>query len=369
MVKQEVKKKGTPRVFTVVMAVVLVMSLFLVGCSGGSDTKEDESNGDADVAMKVGLFSGSYLSVPVLVAKELGYFEEEGVNVEWESMQTDGTVAVSTGDLDMYCTGYNGALAAIAEGETGIKIVGGEMSEGCDYLVNEDYKGKLEKPQDFEGLKIAACTGDPGLYMTQVVLKENDVNAEFIELGSIEESIVALQKGEVDMSIVCGAASYDAISDGYKVLAKVSDITGTFPCCRLQANSTFIEENSDQLDKFMKAALRGYETYVNDPDKTSEILAGISSQDPENVKAKMYGTDAYDTPMKVSIDPEADAIINANEKFVKAGSVPESDYEVKDFIYVDSYENALQSLIGEDGDNELWAKLMKEFKENNKSVL
>ncbi len=382
-----VKKKNMAKAAGAVLAAsALVSALLLCGCASNSsqqsasqDSSSAQSSSSTKSAavnsetekIKVGLFEGSYLSVPVLVARDKGYFAEEGLDVDWQSVSTDGATSVMSGDLDVYCTGYSTALSAIAQGDTTIQIIGGEMSEGCDYVAKSDFKlDKISSAKDFSGLKVGVCMGDPGYYMTKAACTDAGVtDVSFVELDSIGTTVSAVEKGEVDVSIVCGAMSYDMLGEGCKVLAKVSDFTGTFPCCRLQANSTFIQNNASALQKFMTAALRGYQSYKDDPEGTSQILAKVSGMDAAAVKARMYGSDSYDTPMAVSIDPEANAVIAADKAFKTAGSVPQSDVKVADFIYTDAYENALQSLIDKEPSTTLWSDLMKEFKTKDSEVL
>ena len=383
-----VKKKNMVKAAGAVLAAgALVSALFVCGCSSSNSSQQSSSSDSSSAKsssttsapsvnsetekIKVGLFEGSYLSVPVLVARDKGYFAEEGLDVDWQSVSTDGTTSVMSGDLDVYCTGYSTALSAIAQGDTTVQIIGGEMSEGCDYVAKQDFKlDKISSAADFSGLKVGVCMGDPGYYMTKAACTDAGVtDVSFVELDSIGTTVSAVEKGEVDLSIVCGAMSYDMLGSGCKVLAKVSDFTGTFPCCRLQANSTFIQNNASALQKFMTAALRGYQSYKDDPDGTSQILAKVSGMDAAAVKARMYGSDGYDTPMAVSIDPEANAVIAADKAFKTAGSVPQSDVKVADFIYTDAYKNALQSLIDKEPSTTLWSDLMTQFKTKNSEVL
>ena len=70
-------------------------------------------------------------------------------------------------------------------------------SEGCDYIALKDFKlDKLNGAQDFAGLTIAACTGDPGLLWIQEFRDKAGVEATFVPFGSIAESVTAVQKGE-----------------------------------------------------------------------------------------------------------------------------------------------------------------------------
>lgn len=169
----------------------------------------------------------------------------------------------------------------------------------------------------------------------------------------------------MDLSVVCGASSYEAIQGDCKILAQVVDFVGTFPCCRIQASARMVNDHPDELATFMKATLKGYETYLNDQEATGQILSEISGQDKDLCIAKMYDSPEYDTPMKVSIDPD----MNADEKFKALGFVPQSDNDLTRFLYVDAYQTALEQLIAEEPDNALWPELMEYFKTANTVVL
>ena len=342
----------------------------------GSDTQpaaqtDTNTSADSDV-INVGIYDGSYLAVSVLVAREMGYFDDEGLNINRENGAGDGTAMVSTGDLDMFTSGVNRVLTAVAEGDTSVHIVSGLMSEGCDYVALNDFPlDELTSAQDFDGLSIAACTGDPGLLWTQEFLQDAGVEANFVEFGSIAESVTAVQKGECDIGIICGASSYETLLTGScKVLAQVVDFVGTFPCCRLQASANMVENRHDDLVKFIRAQLRGYETYRNDPDTVGKILSDISGQDASICIAKMYDSDEYDTPMTVGIDPDSDAIIGTYEKLKNLGVInKDTTYDIEPNLSITPYQEALQSLIDEDPDNALWQELMTRFEENNAIIL
>ena len=59
-------------------------------------------NASGPVTLKVGLLGRSIKPVGVLVAQALGYFEEEGINVEFETVSSmnDAYLAVSEGKLE-----------------------------------------------------------------------------------------------------------------------------------------------------------------------------------------------------------------------------------------------------------------------------
>lgn len=68
------------------------------------------------VTLKVGLLGTSVKPVGVLVANENGYFEEEGVDVEFETVSSmnDAYLAVASGDLDVYLFSSTAAATFIS---------------------------------------------------------------------------------------------------------------------------------------------------------------------------------------------------------------------------------------------------------------
>lgn len=365
------------KIAAVLLAAAMAVAMF-AGCSkqeqpAGSTEEESLTQEEKKAeTLNVGIYNGSYLAVSVLVAREMGYFEQEGLEINWENVSGDGTAMVATGDLDIYTSGVNSVLTSVAAGETGVYIASGLMSEGCDYVAQKDFKlDELKSAKDFEGLSIAACASDPGLLWTKDYLQKAGVEAEFVEFGSISESLSAVQKGECEIGIICGASSYEALLSGNcKVLAQVVDFIGTFPCCRVQVSEKLVHENSEQLVKFMRAQLRGYETYRNEPEKVGEILSEISGQDASICIAKMYDSDAYDTPMTVGIDPDTDAIIASYQKLKDIGIIDaDTKYNIEDNLYIDAYGTALKQLQQEEPDNQLWIELEERFEKNNSQLL
>lgn len=102
-----------------------------------SSSSAQQSSAEESATIKAALFGGSYLSVPVIMAKELGYYEDAGLDIDWQTVNADGTAMIATGDLDIYSTGYASVLNGVAQGEENVYLIGGVMSEGCDYVAQK----------------------------------------------------------------------------------------------------------------------------------------------------------------------------------------------------------------------------------------
>lgn len=61
--------------------------MMMFGCADDQDTKEAESGENAETVvetLKIGMLGLDIKTACIILAQQLGFFEEEGVNVEFE---------------------------------------------------------------------------------------------------------------------------------------------------------------------------------------------------------------------------------------------------------------------------------------------
>ena len=80
-----------------VLACMITGTVFLTGCGGSSSAAGEMET------LRVGMLGKDMKTVCVIMAKELGLFEEEGVDVQFEKVSNlaEGITAVSEGKLDV----------------------------------------------------------------------------------------------------------------------------------------------------------------------------------------------------------------------------------------------------------------------------
>ena len=87
------------------LLLVLTASVLSAGCADNEENGEQtEQNGTESVeTLRVGMLGKDIKTACVILADSLGYFEEEGVNVEFEKINSlpDGLTAVSMDKLDI----------------------------------------------------------------------------------------------------------------------------------------------------------------------------------------------------------------------------------------------------------------------------
>lgn len=379
------------------MAMLLCASMVFSLIACGSNAKT-ESSGDAAaeaqsdnqtqaeteaeaseevVTLDVGLLGNSTKPVGVLVADAMGYFEEEGVDINFEkvSSMNDAYLAVSDGSLDVYLFSSTAAATFISQGTTTLRVFGGTAGEGSEIMAAKDSGIVLEKPEDFVGLTVGCFMAETG----QMVLKnylieqgltiggaDDDADVTFVYYSDSSSGIEACKNGEYDIVLTNASLGYYAEQYGVDVVAEVADFVPVYPCCRQTCNQNTYETEFDALVKFETAALRGYAYALENEEATLDILVEYSGEDREFLRAQIYGTDNYDPAMRLSLDPDKDACIKFYEAMMNLGEIEDTvEVDWSDYVVTDVYEEALNILMQRENDNELWSQMMTYFEEHN----
>ncbi len=353
------------KLFAVLMCLVMVFSLTAVlsGCGGEEAAEEPEAE---VVTLKVGMLGKDIKTACIIMAKELGYFDEENLDVQFEKVNSlpDGLTAVSMDKLDILPYGVIPSCSFISQG-TDVVIFGGTISEGSEGITKEDET--YTELSQFAGKKIACFRMETGHMVLKGLLREAGVDAEFIYMDSQQSIVEAVNKGEADIGMVNSGFGYVAEQGGAHVAFQVGDFESDFPCCRQTASRTAVNEKRDALVRFEMAALRAYATYLNDRETTIKTLAAYSGQDEAYVEAVIYGTDAYDNAMIVSLDPNKKKVSDFYEVMKGNGDIDaDTEYDINDYIDTSIYEDALKALIERGDDKEIYEKLLVEFEANNR---
>ncbi|MGN1015047.1 MAG: ABC transporter substrate-binding protein [Butyricicoccus sp.] len=378
-------KKKHSRFLSGLMAGALMLSI-LAGC-GGSQSQTDASAASGSAVeggtsetetLKVGLLGTSVKPVGVLVADAMGYFDEEGVNVEFETVSSmnDAYMAVSTGDLDVYLFSSTAAATFISQGTTTLRVFGGTAGEGSEIMAAKDSGIQLNSAEDFVGKTIACQMPETG----QMVLKnylmgegytigsapEDKADVTFIYVNDGNTAVEGCSKGEYDLCITNQCLGYYADKFGVELIGAVADFVETYPCCRQTCSQMAYEDKHDALVKFETATLRGHQYYLSNQEETLDILENYSGEDREFLQAQVYGTDDYTPVMRLSLDPDKDACVAFYEAMANIGEIqPTEDINWSDYVVTDVYQSALETMQEREPEESLWSDMMTYFEANN----
>ncbi|BCS54140.1 ABC transporter substrate-binding protein [Geobacter sp. SVR] len=295
------------------------------------------------------------------VAKEKGFFQQEGLDVELARFTNsgEGLTALKTGKLDIGSFGTSAPLAFIAKGAD-FTVFGGQMGEGHGLIAKPEKAERFKELKNFKGATIGAvrlATGDvvfrAALHEAGVDWKKDLTIKEFDSPAAVLE---AVKKGSLDAGLVWIPYFTLAEKQGLKVVKYSGDVIKSHTCCRQVALTSTIKERQADLEKFLVALLRAYKFYLEDKNGTVDVVAKYVPID----KTDLY-KDIYGGHLLVSPDPHRKSVLQFWE-FMKKADYITSNESIDNRINVRLYGNALATLARNEPKEGLWKKLDKEFR-------
>ncbi|MDD1775095.1 MAG: ABC transporter substrate-binding protein [Methanobacterium sp.] len=189
-----------------------------------------------------------------MVAQAQDTYKKAGLNVKSVQMSTGSDIvsAAASGDIDVGYVGIAPALQGISNGVP-IKIVGAVNLDGSGIVVGED--SNITSIPDLKGKKVAS----PGVSSIQQVLllyelQKYNMTAKDLDILSVNIFIIpnTLAAHKVDAYIAyepyVSLSPYRSIG---KVLMYSNDIIPGHPCCVIIARQDYINQNPQELQKFL----------------------------------------------------------------------------------------------------------------------
>lgn len=376
------------KLVSIIILVCMLSALALTGCGSAQAPAADSQPADTaapvetaaaaaetpkePVTLKVGLLGKSVKPVGVLVADAMGYFDEEGVKVEFEkvSSMNDAYMAVSTGDLDVYLFSSTAAATFISQGTTTLRVFGGTAAEGSEIIAAKGTP-HITGVDDLLGKTIACQMPETGQMVLKNYLLEQgytigapgeSADVTFVYVNDGNTAVEGCTKGEYDYCITNSCLGYYAENFGAELVGSVKQFVETYPCCRQTCSQEAYENKFDALVAFETATLRGYRYYIENEEATLDILEAYAGEDREFLKAQVYGTDTYTPVMRLSLDPDKIACVKFYETMANLGEITDTvEVDWNDYVVTDVYGTALKTLAERESDVALWQELTEYF--------
>lgn len=240
------------------------------------------------------------------LADALGYFEDEGIEIELTNGGgADNTMAaVLSGAADVgFCGPEAVVYVAIGGSNDSPKVFGQLTKRDGSFLVGRTAQPDFEW-SDLSGKSVLA--GRPGgvPFMTfEYVCKTQNVNAEFVKNVNFNMMTAAFESGTADYCTMFepSASEYQAQGKGY-IVASVGSNAGEIPYTCFMAKQSYINKNGEKIEGFLRAVTKAIKyTVENDGATIANLLApyfdGTSKQSLETSVNNYKSIDAWVTDM------------------------------------------------------------------------
>ena len=260
----------------------IIMAFSLIAC-GARSTKA--KNG-ADI-VRLGEVTHSVFYAPQYAAISLGFFEEEGIEIELSNLQGADKVmsAVLSNQIDIGFCGPEASIYVYNEGREDYPQVFAQMTQrDGSFLVGKD------KVDEFDWNQLKGKTVIPGRrggvpYMTfEYLIKQNglDPNKDLVLDDSIQFSLMAGAFSGSDAEYVTlfepTASMIEAENKGY-ILTSIGEESGDIPYTAYCAKLSYITDNEDLIERFTRALYKGLKWVAEH--SSQEVAEVIVDQFPD----------------------------------------------------------------------------------------
>lgn len=289
-----------------VLAVILCMIMSLAACSPGKKDEEKSSGGEASTGEKKEItivldWTPNTSHTGIYVAKELGYFDEAGLDVNIIQPPENGATDLVASGGAQFGIDFQEYLAAAFGRQNPLPViaVAAILQHNTSGLVSLKEKG-IDSPVKLEGKRYATWE----IPIEQAILKycvnENAGDFSKVELvPAYVEDIVAGLNSDIDCVWIY--YGWDGIKlelenvDTNFLLLKDMYADFDFYSPVIIANTDYVEANPDEARAFMQAVKKGYEYAAENPEEAADILLeAVPELDSELVHASQkYLSEQY----------------------------------------------------------------------------
>ena len=273
---------------TFVLAMIMSFCL-LTAC--GTPTTAEEKSADKIVLSEV---THSIFYAPMYVAMSKHYFEDEGLDIELVNGNGSNNVMTSliSGTATIGLAGPETAVyTALQSGDTSPKVFGALTACDGSFLV-----GRNDEEFSIESLRgktiIAGRRGGMPAMTLEYALKQQGLIAgedytlnldyDFGMVATVFESGI----GDYCTMFEPVASAYQNAGKGY-IVESIGRLGGAVPYTGFIASQDYLQNNSDQAEKFLRAVYRGYlylmRADINDV--ANALLPQFSSTSVDNIKS------------------------------------------------------------------------------------
>jgi NitT/TauT family transport system substrate-binding protein len=268
---------------------VLLCCAVVLGLAVGHPLRAEssESGKPPQHRLRFGIPTGTIVYSTYFLAKEMGFYREEGLEVELIHVTAvTGLQALLSGDLQFVGAGTTPINAALRGARLKTVFVAVDKPEfdlyvGPQIRAFADLKGKTV---------VVSGIGTLTDRLVRELLQLNKVNPKDVVIrgmGSADLRYQSLAQGIVDGSLLAPPLNFRAEKDGFRKLAFLGDYLQA-TSASVTVTDDFRNSNPDVVFRFVRASLRGLDFYRQNRDATMRHIEKFLNIKDKELSEKSY---------------------------------------------------------------------------------
>ena len=278
--------------------------------------------GAEDVTMAFCTWTGY---APMFIAKELGYFEDAGINMNIEIIEDESTYAalLTQGSVQFLATAQDPNIKMFANGAPSRYVLAMDASCGADGLVTTE---DIKSLDDLKGKTLALDTAASSYYFFLTALedasslKEEDIT--LAEMSDTTEAGRAFMSGQVDAAIMWEPELSEALDsvEGAHALVTSANYPETI-LDSLVVNESYAQDHPEVVESVAKAWYKAVDYLKENPEEACELMAsGFEEVTAEDIAGDMEGLQFFGREENETLND------SATERSIKAISQDMADF-------------------------------------------
>jgi len=264
---------------------------------------------------------GGLCSSAFFIAKENGYFDEEGLDVTLVSANTEtlktginnGTIPFTYGDFQYFQSMEQGIKGTVVDA----------INMGCIQIIARADDDSIQSAADLKGKTVCVNSigGTPyqilNIWASEAGLTINeDYTVVAYSDGNLQ--LQALKSGEVDVAAVWDPYGPKAVQSGEAKLLFDNGTDGEFAgrsCCFLVASTSVLNEHPDEIAATIRALHKAEKWIGENPEKTVQIVVdkGYQEVDDPDIAVQLLKSYGYDEIFTGQHDVKGDVDFYVNK--------------------------------------------------------
>lgn len=267
----------------------MVVLMLLVGCSSDADDQKGKKNDELKEISVVLDWTPNTNHTGLYVAKEKGFFKDEGLDVEIIMPGEAGADQLVASGKSEFGVGYQESITEARVQDVPIVSIGAVIQHNTSGFASPANKS-IQSPKDFEG----KTYGGWGAPVEQAVLSSlmSIENADIDQLETVnmgDTDFFTAVKRDIDFAWIYYAwTGVEAELRGEKInMIYLTDYTDKLDYYTpvITTNEKMIKDDPDTVKAFMAAVSKGYEYAIeNHEDAANILIKAVPDLDPELVK-------------------------------------------------------------------------------------
>ena len=240
--------------------------------------------------VRMGLAARSTTSMPFFVAKERGFFREEGLDVELIVMQAIQTIQATMGGSTQFASATGSAISAAVSGADIRVILAVTDQPSFDLIVQPS----ITSVQQLRGKKIGTGgVGSLAEILARRILIAHHVRPEEVTIlatGPSHMTYLSLKAKVIDAAPLQMPLTFTAQDEGFRKLVSAADVYRSVQG-GLATTKALLTEQPELATKVVRAMLKAIRLIKSDRNYSIEFIKGPwldIGKEPEKIASRVY---------------------------------------------------------------------------------